>query len=104
MLDFFDWILILFTSLIKTIIVVCIGLFFANMIIFNYSLGISLADITGIPYDLALSMTSLGFVNNITVVSTVFEIIIIGVIINKLNGIKKVNLIFNSFYEFMRIF
>lgn len=58
----------------------------------------------GIPYDMALTVTSLGFVNNIMVVFTVFDLIIFGVIVNKLNKYKTMNRLFNRFNNFMRIF
>ena len=53
---------------------------------------------------MALTVTSLGFVNNIMVVFTVFDLIIFGVIVNKLNKYKTMNRLFNRFNNFMRIF
>jgi len=74
-----------------------------EMIILNHSLGISIADSMGIPYDMALTITSLGFVNNVTVVFTVFELIFIGYIISKLNKNKRMNRLFTNFCDFISI-
>lgn len=101
MLDFSDYLYIVCISIVKTIIIF-IGVFLlSNLIIYNHSLGISIADTMQIPYDLALTINSLGFVNNITVVFTVFELIFIGIIISRLNKYRTIHKLFNRFSYFM---
>ncbi len=104
MLDIYDYLYIVCTTIIKTIIIFIGGALLYCLIAYNHSLGISWADNMGIPYDMALTVTSLGFVNNVMVVFTVFDLIIFGVIINQLNKYKTMNKLFNSFNNFMRIF
>ena len=99
MLDTYDYLYIVCTTIIKTIIIFICGALLCCLIAYNHSLGISWADNMGIPYDMALTVTSLGFVNNIMVVFTVFDLIIFGVIVNKLNKYKTMNRLFNRFYE-----
>ena len=88
MLDIYDYLYIVCTTIIKTIIIFIGGALLYCLIAYNHSLGISWADNMGIPYDMALTVTSLGFVNNVMVVFTVFDLIIFGVIINQLNKYK----------------
>lgn len=101
--DFKDFLYIVLTSIVKTMIYLMISFIIYEMIILNHSLGISIADSMGIPYDMALTITSLGFVNNVTVVFTVFELIFIGYIISKLNKNKRMNRLFANFCDFISI-
>ena len=101
--DFKDFLYIVLTSIVKTMIYLMIFFIIFEMIIFNHSLGISIADSMGIPYDLALTIMSLGFVNNVTVVFTVLELIFIGYIISKLNKNKRMNQLFTNFCDFISI-
>lgn len=104
MLDFFDYLYIVCTSIIKTMIIFFCCFLIYNLVMYNHGLGISIADNMQIPYDLALTVTSLGFVNNIMVVFTVIDLILIGVIINQLNKNKTINRLFNCFTDFMRLY
>ncbi len=98
MLKFSDFLYLLWISFLKTIIVVGCLIVIMNLIFFNHSLGISIADSMEIPHDLALTVTSFGFVNNITVVFTVLEL---GFIVFVLSKFKIVNNIFNFAFDFL---
>ena len=104
MLDFSDYLYLILTSLLKTIIFVGIAILSYYLISFNYSLGINIADVMEIPYDMASTITSIGLVNNITLLFTVFEIIFVGVVINKLNKVQFLNQLFNCFINFYQYF
>lgn len=104
MLDFSDYLYLILTSLLKTIIFVGIAILSYYLISFNYSLGINIADVMEIPYDRASTITSIGLVNNITLLFTVFEIIFVGVVINKLNKVQFLNQLFNCFINFYQYF
>lgn len=101
--DFKDFLYIVLTSIVKTMIYLMFTFIIYGIILFNHSLGISIADSMSIPYDMDLTITSLGFVNNVTVVFTVFELIFIGYIISKLNKNKRMNRLFTNFCDFISI-
>lgn len=101
--DFKDSLYIVLTNVVKTMLYFAFVFIIGEIILFNHSLGISIADSMGIPYDMALTITSLGFVNNVTVVFTVFELIFIGYIISKLNKNKRMNQLFTNFCDFISI-
>ncbi len=103
-MDLSDYLYIVCISIVKTIIILIGALLLSNLIMYNHSLGISIADTMEVPYDMALTINSLGFVNNITVVFTVFELIFIGIVINRLNKYKTMNRLFNGFSYFMSIY
>lgn len=95
MLDFDDYLYIVCNSIIKSIIIT-FGIFIlSNLIKYNHDLGIFIADNMQIPYDFALTINSLGFVNNIMLVFTMLELIFIGIIINKLDKNKIINRLFS---------
>lgn len=102
-LDFWDYIFIVLTSIVKTMIILLIAIFIVNLGMYNHSLGVIIANYMNIPYDLTLTFNSLGFVNNITVVFTVIELIIIGSIIYQLNKCRIMNRIFVFFCDFISI-
>lgn len=103
-LAFRDYVFIVFTSMLKTIIIFAIVFFIIHLGMYNHSLGISIANFMNIPYDMALTVNSLGFANNITVVFTVIDLIVIGLIINQLNKFRTMNKIFTSFCDFISIY
>ena len=98
MLKFTDYLYILWISFKKTIIVLGIILFLVSVIIFNHYLGISIADALKIPHDFTLTVTSFGFVNNITIVFTVLEFGLIGFILHKF---RIINSIFDYVFDFI---
>lgn len=101
MLDFFDYLYIVCVSVLRTMIIfICAYLLF-NLFMYNRSLGISIADNMQIPYDLCLTVTSLGFVNNIMVIFTIFDLIILGIVINQLSKYRITHRLFNHFSYFM---
>lgn len=87
--------------ILKTIFLFFIAYLLSSIFMFNHELGISIADTMQIPYDLTLTVFSLGFVNNITVVFTVLDLIFIGIIINHLNKYKTIHKLFKHFSNFM---
>lgn len=101
MLDTYDYLYIVCTTIIKTIIIFICGALLCCLIAYNHSLGISWADNMGIPYDMALTFNSLGFVNNIMVVFTIFDLVIFGIVINQLNKYRITHRLFNHFSYFM---
>lgn len=101
MLDFSDYLYIVCISIVKTMIIFFGGYLIYNLVMYNHGLGISIADTMGIPYDMALTFNSLGFVNNIMVVFTVFDLIILGIVINQLNKYRITHRLFNNFSYFM---
>lgn len=86
-----DFIRIVVKSLLLTMIIapLFIGLFY--LIHINVDFAYYISDITNIPRDLALSVMSAGFANNIIILSTVFEIGLIIWLFNKIShtGIYK---------------
>lgn len=102
-LDFWDYIVIVLTSIIKTMIIFLIANFVVHLGMYNHSLGEIIANSMNIPHDLALTINSLGFVNNIAVIFTVIELILIGSIIYQLNKYRLMNRIFSYFCDFMSI-
>lgn len=103
-LDFKDYVFIVFTSMLKTIIIFSFVFLIIGLGMYNHSLGISIANFMNIPYDMALTVNSLGFVNNVAVVFTVIDLIVVGSIINQLNKYRTINKIFTSFCDFMSIY
>ena len=99
--DFKDFLYIVLTSIAKTIIYLILFFIIYEIIMFNHSLGISIADSMEIPYDMALAIISLGFVNNVTVFFTIFELIFIEYIFSKLNKNKIINRLFTDFCDFL---
>ena len=75
-------------SIIETLIIVVFSLILFGVVGFNYHIGVLLADKMKIPYDLALSFTSIGFVNNVTFVLSILELIIFCLICNFI--VKKI--------------
>ena len=104
MFDLSDYLYMIIIGLIKTIIIVGGIIFVGNLFIFNHSLGITIADALEIPHDLALTITSFGFVNNVTVVFSVFELGLIAFVINRLNKLAFFNKVFDKFIYFMEGF
>lgn len=98
MYDCRNFIYILFLTLIKTMIIFLLVFMSYEIIIFNHSLGESIANVCKIPYDLSLTVTSMGFVNNVTVVFTSFEMLCIGYIIFCLREIRLLRRIFNCLH------
>ena len=97
-LKFSDFLYILWISFLKIIIVIGCFIAIMSLISFNHSLGIFIADSMEIPHDLALTITSFGFVNNVTVVFTVFELEFIVFVLSKF---KIINNIFNFAFDFL---
>lgn len=92
-LDAKDYIIITLKTLVFTILLVL----FLSISIFNVDFANYVCDITEIPRDLALTMTSLGFRNNMIVVLSVFEF---GIFYFLYGKIKKTKL-YNKFFEFL---
>ena len=88
-----DYIIITLKTLVFTILLVLL----LSISIFNVDFANYVCDITEIPRDLALTMTSLGFRNNMIVVLSVFEF---GIFYFLYGKIKKTKL-YNKFFEFL---
>lgn len=101
MLDFSDYLYIVCVSILRTMIIFIFAYLLFNLFMYNHGLGISIADTMGIPYDMALTFNSLGFVNNIMVVFTIFDLVILGIVINQLNKYRITHRLFNNFSYFM---
>ena len=92
-LDAKDYIIITLKTLVFTILLVLL----LSISIFNVDFANYVCDITEILRDLALTMTSLGFRNNMIVVLSVFEF---GIFYFLYGKIKKTKL-YNKFFEFL---
>lgn len=75
-MSFKEFIGIAFISLLETLIIMCGIILVANLIKYNYDLAIRFCDANNIPGDLALTMTSMGFANNLTFALTIIGIFV----------------------------
>lgn len=96
-LDFEDYITIIFKSLLITLILTPLIIGSVYLIDMNINFSNIICSISGIPKDLALTVMSPGFGNEIIFLTTVFEFGIIFYVINKFTKTK----LFNTVYEFI---
>lgn len=72
-MDLKDYVTILIKSLFMiSLFVICMYVI-SNVMEFNYNFANYISDISGIPRDMAISITSAGFANNITILMTIIE-------------------------------
>lgn len=72
-MDLKDYVTILIKSLFMTSLFVICMYVISNVMEFNYNFANYISDISGIPSDMAISITSAGFANNITILMTIIE-------------------------------
>ena len=91
-----DCLLLLLKSVIIAIFLCPI---FIGLIKFNIYFSKTICTITKIPEDLSLTLMSIGFKNNILVLLTIFEVVILIYLfskISKINFIKRFLKLFNT--------
>lgn len=96
-LDFEDYIIITFKSLLLSLILAPFIIGLVYLIDMNINFSNIICNISGIPKDLALTVMSPGFGNEIIILTTTFEFCIIFYVINKFVKTK----LFNTIYEFV---
>lgn len=96
-LYFEDYVYIIVKSLIISLIVCFIMFLMFNLIDFNFSVASSICRITGIPSDLALTVMSAGFENNIIIVMFSFEILFLTFLIDYISNTR----LFNNIKDFI---
>ncbi len=72
-MDLKDYVTILIKTLFMTSLFVICMYVISNVMEFNYNFANYISDISGIPSDMAISITSAGFANNITILMTIIE-------------------------------
>lgn len=73
---FKEMVSIIFISTLETLIIMCGLILIINLIQFNYDLAIRFCEWSNIPKDLALTITSIGFAYNLTLILTIVGIVI----------------------------
>lgn len=92
-----DYIIIALKSFALSVLFVSLFLGFIFLIKMNFDFANYVCDITEIPRDLALTVMSLGFRNNMVVVLSVFELGIVYFLFGKLKKTK----LYNKVYEIL---
>ncbi len=92
-LDFKDICLIIFKSLVWTI-VICL---FLGLCIFNYNLGVAFCNYMNIPKDLALTIMSPGIAIEVCIILFIFELVGLYFIIKFL----RINKYIDNFCDFL---
>lgn len=96
-MDFIDYVFIVFKSVILTLIVAPLIIGAIYLMQFNFYSAYFISDALDIPRDLALTITSAGFANNIIILMTVFEF---GIGLWLIDKLTKTN-IYNNFKDFV---
>lgn len=101
MYDFKDTLYILFLDFIKLMIIIFLGYISFKIILFNNSLGKNIADLLNIPYDQTLTVMSIGFVNQFTLILSLFELIFVVKVLSYLSKFRVLKRIYIYFYNFI---
>lgn len=72
-MDLKDYVIILIKSFFITFLFTLCVYLVGNVMGFNYNFANYISDISGIPRDMAITITSAGFANNITILMTIIE-------------------------------
>lgn len=88
-MDIMDVIIIIFKDIIEILKYVFFALLVYILIKINHYFGIYIADIFDIDYNGSVIFISLGFVNNVTIVFTLIELLFINVLYTSINKMLK---------------
>ena len=96
-MDFEDFVVILFKSIVFSIIITALIIGETYLININFNFANYICRITEIPYELTLSVAGAGFGNDILILTTFTEVGLLSYIINEIMKTK----VYKTIYRFV---
>lgn len=72
-----DYIGLVGIAIVESALITFVIVLFMQLVSFNYDMALNICRILNVPKDLALTVNSMGFANNITLFFTILEIVIL---------------------------